>query len=321
MLYFSDWGSNPMIAAAGMDGKSQKALVSTNIHWPNGLALDWQNNRLYWVDAKLKLIESCKLDGSDRRSVIQSVSKHPYGIAVFLDKLYWSDWDSKTIQSCDKFTGKHRDTIVRDNVIYDLHIYHPSMQQYTQNMCNDNACSHLCLLNMNNSYTCACPKYMELKSDKHTCMSTGKQKAVLLGIANRFVIFEHQSFGRHDAADGQTMKFHIDKMAYNSITGDALVADNREKVIYQVNLGTYSTKKIINTNIGNVTAMAYGKSFSSIKICILLRFFDVFIVLQIILPIICIGPMLNEVQLKYIRFILNNVLLFNISWEQRFQLD
>lgn len=267
-----------MIAVAGMDGKSQKSLITDNIHWPNGLALDWQNNRLYWVDAKVKLIESCKLDGSGRRAVIQSVSKHPYGIAIFMDKLYWSDWDSKSIQSCDKFTGKNREIIVRDNVIYDLHIYHPSMQQFTQNVCNDNACSHLCLLNMNMSYTCACPKYMELKSDKHTCTSTGKQKAVLLGIGNRFVIFEHQSFGRHDAADGQTMKFYIDKMAYNSITGDVLVADNREKVIYQVNLHRYTTKKIITKNIGNVTAMAYGKLSLTIKICISFVIVNVLIV-------------------------------------------
>lgn len=38
-LYWSDWGTNAMIAVASMDGTMNKPLVTDNIHWPNGLAL------------------------------------------------------------------------------------------------------------------------------------------------------------------------------------------------------------------------------------------------------------------------------------------
>lgn len=258
-MYWTDWGANPMIAVASMDGTMIEALISENIHWPNGLTIDWPNDRLYWVDAKLKSIESCKLNGKDRRSVIKNVSKHPFGIALFQDTLYWSDWDSKSIQSCNKFTGKNRTTIIRDSVIYDIHVFHPAMDGFTKNPCVDSGCSHLCLLNANSSYTCDCPKYMELSANKHTCKSTGKQKLVLLGLGNRLVIFEHQSFGRHNEGEGKIFRFEIDKMAFNSITGDVIIADNQRKIIYQVNMKNYEPKELIVGNIGNITALAFGR--------------------------------------------------------------
>lgn len=209
--------------------------------------------------------------------MIKGVSKHPYGIAVFEDSLYWSDWDSKSIQSCDKFTGKNRKTIIRDQTIYDVHIYHQAMQSFGVNHCTDAPCSHLCLLNMNNTYTCACPKYMELSYDKHTCKPNGKRKLLLIGIENRFVMFEHQSFGRHNDGEGKTMNFFIDKMAYNSITGDVLIADNRNKIIYQMNFNTFVPKKVITENIGNVTAMTFGNPYE--KLIFFCYKFDKFFVL------------------------------------------
>lgn len=49
-----------------MDGSHPKVLVETNIKWPNGIALDTSNDRLYWADAKATNIESVRLDGSGR---------------------------------------------------------------------------------------------------------------------------------------------------------------------------------------------------------------------------------------------------------------
>lgn len=258
-MYWTDWGLHPMISVASMDGHFSVPLVNEEIFWPNGLTLDWPNERIYWVDAKIKTIESCKIDGSDRRQVIKQMSKHPYGIAMFQDTLYWSDWDSKSIQSCNKFTGKNRTTIIRDTVIYDIHVYHPSMRATSKNPCLENDCSHLCLLDSNSSYTCECPKYMELSVDKHKCRSTGRQKIILLGLHNRLVTFEHQSFGRHEDGEGKMLNYQIDKMAYNSISGDVIVADNLHKVIVQISLKNYTTKEIISKHIGNVTGMSFGK--------------------------------------------------------------
>lgn len=123
LMYWTDWGDMPMIAVSNMDGSESKPLVTENVGWPNGLTLDWPNERLYWVDAKTRKIESIRLDGTDRRVVLKKVSKNPYGIAVFQDSIYWSDRKAKSIEYCDKFTGKHRNTLIKDRLAYGGYSY------------------------------------------------------------------------------------------------------------------------------------------------------------------------------------------------------
>lgn len=149
----------------------------------------------------------------------------------------------------------------------DVHIYHSATQGAGENSCARSPCSHLCLLAMNNTYSCDCPKYMELGNDQHTCKVTNKQKSLLLGIGNRMIRFEHQSFGRHDDGKGDTINFNIHKMAYNSITNDAIAVDNTEKVIFKFNLVSQSVKRLVTTNIGTVTALTFGKFGFSIAFC------------------------------------------------------
>ena len=66
VMFWTDWGKQ-IIAKAGMDGSNPQVIVHTNIEYPNGIAIDYHNSRLYWTDAKQAAIESIKLDGSDRR--------------------------------------------------------------------------------------------------------------------------------------------------------------------------------------------------------------------------------------------------------------
>lgn len=48
-MYWTDWGSSPRIERAGMDGTHRQTIVSTNVKWPNGLTLDLERKRVYWV--------------------------------------------------------------------------------------------------------------------------------------------------------------------------------------------------------------------------------------------------------------------------------
>lgn len=50
-----------------MDGSNDEPFVSTDIHWPNGLTIDFPNERLYWTDAKKMSIESIRFDGTGRQ--------------------------------------------------------------------------------------------------------------------------------------------------------------------------------------------------------------------------------------------------------------
>lgn len=119
-MFWSDWGDKPMIATSQMDGTLPGVFVEVDLNWPNGITLDWPNERLYWVDAKLKTIESIGLDGKQRRKVIDGVLKHPYGIAVFENDIYWSDWKTKSIEKCNKFNCKKREIVARDRQIFGM---------------------------------------------------------------------------------------------------------------------------------------------------------------------------------------------------------
>lgn len=66
-MYWTDWGKSPLIARSGMDGSLPQKFITQDIHWPNGIHVDYLGQRIYWVDAKIQLIESVKLDASDRR--------------------------------------------------------------------------------------------------------------------------------------------------------------------------------------------------------------------------------------------------------------
>ena len=71
-MFWSDWGQNPRIERAHMDGAMRRVIVSTKLYWPNGLALDYTTRRVYFADAYLKYIDYCDYDGKNRHQVMAS---------------------------------------------------------------------------------------------------------------------------------------------------------------------------------------------------------------------------------------------------------
>ena len=86
LLFYTDWGLSPKIARVGMDGTNAETLISSGLHWPNGISVDSAVRRIYWSDAKHDLLESSLFDGSDRRKTEVNVIKHPFSLAVFEDR-------------------------------------------------------------------------------------------------------------------------------------------------------------------------------------------------------------------------------------------
>jgi len=130
-MYWTDWGEIPKIERAWMDGapESRSIIIGDNIHWPNGLTLDYGESRIYWADAKFSFIHSCEFDGSDRREVVVGTLPHPFALTLFDDFLYWTDWQTQAIHSCNKNTGGDRKVIHED--IYsplDVQVFHPNRQ-------------------------------------------------------------------------------------------------------------------------------------------------------------------------------------------------
>ena len=50
-----------------MSGVGRRAIISGSLQWPNGLAIDFSAQKLYWTDAGVDKIERSNLDGSYRQ--------------------------------------------------------------------------------------------------------------------------------------------------------------------------------------------------------------------------------------------------------------
>lgn len=266
LMYWSDWGDNPVISRSGMDGTLVTDFVNKSLHWPNGIVIDYSNERLYWVDAKFLQIESIKLDGTDRRKVLQGGVDHPFSIAVFEGLLYWSDWDGKQIEACNKFTGKDRRIIVREknNRVYGIHIYHPAIYNYDlDNPCNGSPCSDICLLSPKRSnpkgYKCACPEDKILKSsDDNWCVASETQKFVIIASSNTFYQLEHKKLGKQVLNEIPVKDIgKIGAITYNPITGSLIMSDVVKKDIISVQMDTLQLLPVLSGGMGRVEGLAF----------------------------------------------------------------
>lgn len=128
MMYWTNWGSNPKIEQAGMDGSARQAIVTGNLIWPNGLTIDRKTNRLFWSDAKLDKIEVLDLNGGQRQLVMSSVANiHPYGLAVYQDMLYWTDWNSKSMSRFNLSSGNQEIVVNGLQKPMDIHVFDPAL--------------------------------------------------------------------------------------------------------------------------------------------------------------------------------------------------
>ncbi|XP_043497943.1 low-density lipoprotein receptor-related protein 2 isoform X2 [Polistes fuscatus] len=163
-LFWTDWGENPRIERIGMDGTNRSTIISTKIYWPNGLALDIANKRVYFADSKLDFIDTCLYDGSKRIQVLASSHYllHPHSLTLFEDTMYWTDRQLNRVLSAHKFYGSNP-TVISHLISQPLsiHVHHPVLQPMSPNPCNSTSsetCDHLCLLSPSNplGYTCKC---------------------------------------------------------------------------------------------------------------------------------------------------------------------
>lgn len=175
-LYFSDWGTHPKIERIGMDGNlnSRTTIVKDNIQWPNGLCLDYANEKVYWIDAKLKSIFAAELDGSNVKRILHNAEQilHPFSLTIFevififfwvlmllffchlehyssqydivfififfplQDYVYWTDWSSEAIRKVHKFTGEEYTQLALGlRSPMDIKVYHEQRQLHSKQTC------------------------------------------------------------------------------------------------------------------------------------------------------------------------------------------
>ena len=106
MMYWCDWGDDHKIEVANMDGRNRSILVKRGLYWPNGLTLDDTNRRLYWVDAWFETLEYYDLESHTITTLMKnsSILPHPFGLTLFENYLYWTDWALNVVYKAEKDT-------------------------------------------------------------------------------------------------------------------------------------------------------------------------------------------------------------------------
>uniref|UniRef100_A0A1I7WFR2 Low-density lipoprotein receptor-related protein 6 n=1 Tax=Heterorhabditis bacteriophora TaxID=37862 RepID=A0A1I7WFR2_HETBA len=93
------------LEGAAMDGTRRRVLINTHTHQVSGIVVDISAKRVYWVDPKVDRLESIDYQGNDRRVVAQGMNNvpHPFGLALFDQYLYWTDWTRLGVVKIEKF--------------------------------------------------------------------------------------------------------------------------------------------------------------------------------------------------------------------------
>jgi len=164
-----------------LDGSKRWALITTNIRYPTGLSIDYNNaHRVYFVDTKLSKIESMKPNGQDRTVILQGDNlRHPISLDVFESSFYWVTRDSGDLIRQDKF-GRGVPVLVDRNLVNPTSIVVAHEYKYNisvNNPCKKSTCSHLCLI-IPNGIRCSCPEGSNLAIGSNYNCEAGKNKNI-----------------------------------------------------------------------------------------------------------------------------------------------
>ena len=116
-MFWTDWGQPAKIEKCGMDGRpsTREVLIDRDIVWPNALAIDYTEEKIWWVDARLNTIESSDFNGQGRRVLLRTwITNHAYGATIFQDFIYWTRRTTRKIYRANKFTGQERTVVASD---------------------------------------------------------------------------------------------------------------------------------------------------------------------------------------------------------------
>ncbi|KAK3594503.1 hypothetical protein CHS0354_007141 [Potamilus streckersoni] len=239
-LYWTDWGQkrdlkSGQIGRAGLDGVGKFALV-TGLSRPSGITLDSFSQRLFWVDEdKLHpVIESVRLDGTDRKVVISYMLDQPFRVSVIANTLYWTDQQQRSIMMADKFTGLKPEKFI-SNLIHPsgLQVYH-SFQfnkiASADNPCKKAFCSHVCLLsNSSLGYKCACPVYLSLGDDGVSCQKNSQIPSLVISSSTGIYSFPLQYIGDGEKQGRLLLHTNLANTIDVDMLLDTVVFYNKEK--------------------------------------------------------------------------------------------
>nr|VZI46220.1 unnamed protein product [Spirometra erinaceieuropaei] len=204
-LFFNVWsGNRGRVERTWLDGTHREIVVDQeHAVWPNGIALDFEAQQLYYVDAYLAVIQRVPYAGGTPTRIVPGGLQHPFGFDLLGDNLFWSDWQTLEISQANKQDGsglRVLKTLGVDDMMMGIRAVDLSIKDIAKkSVCGNkklSGCSHLCFTlpslafdsgsthntdsqYANKSHTtsthphlyyCSCPPEYALDSDGKTCV-------------------------------------------------------------------------------------------------------------------------------------------------------
>jgi len=183
-MFWSDVGAVCKIEWSRLDGTERTLFISTNLNRPGGMTIDYVNDRLYWVDDYLDVIEHVDIATGRNRVVIdlaafEFVLPRLFGIALYKnDYIFFSEQSTRSIVVLNKTSEtyiRQFNAAIFDNtsgIPYDIIMYDESVQEEIDSDCNRLGCSDICVSDGGQRAHCICREgYVLNTTDNATCYS------------------------------------------------------------------------------------------------------------------------------------------------------
>ncbi|XP_078694383.1 low-density lipoprotein receptor-related protein 2-like isoform X2 [Branchiostoma floridae x Branchiostoma belcheri] len=176
-VFWTEVGANPKISRASPDGSNKMVLVSSQTNdltgSPTALAIDYNEERLYWVTTNPGSVESCNFDGWYVRTLRSADNADLFGVAFYKDYALWTDNSNQTLTFGRAYSGEtHHDsrTVALSTAAYNIKVYDDTEQMLHTSACDqrNGGCMELCLP-LENSRVCACGEGRYLQADAVSC--------------------------------------------------------------------------------------------------------------------------------------------------------
>lgn len=267
LLFWTDWDKkSPRIERATMSGDDRKTLVNikeVNGGWPNGLTLDYEALKIYWIDANSDSIHVVDYEGNNHRPLLRKIKSlgHPFSITLYENNLYWTDWKTNSVSMASKHNGSEAKELQRlPNRLFDIKVFHPSRQPKIPNalnpcFVNNGNCSHLCLLSSNYTRKCDCPHLMKLSQDGRRCETY--ERVLLIGRTNEIRAVDMSKPLHHIMAPISVPKvFNPRQFEYDAKSRTLYWADSQTNEVKRVHLAGNNIETIMDVIIESPSGLA-----------------------------------------------------------------
>lgn len=168
LLFWCEYHRNGQhIARSNLDGSHHRVLVKLSdydIRHP--LAIDYEDDRIYWMNVLYNYIARCSIHGNHCVKVIVEQRKFNVYRAVLVqaNHIYWYDYRQKTIRKSRKEKRSVGATQHIDvNEFRSMKMLTTRMQGGTNACgCGAHNCSHICVGAPNRKHACLCPDGFEM---------------------------------------------------------------------------------------------------------------------------------------------------------------